>query len=101
MSTNDDWPAKVTSTLVGYVDRVRGATTGKALGASRVAVYFLAIGLTAIVALVISLILVVRLAVVVSAYLPFVDDGESWFAYLVLGIAFWAIGGFLWKKKGA
>ncbi len=95
-----DWASKATTTVVGYVDTVKGATTGKALVASRMAVYFLAAGLIALVALILLLLLIVRFAVVVSGYLPFISDGEVWLAYLVLGVLFSAVGFFLWKKKG-
>lgn len=105
LATSDadvDWPARLTNTLVGYVDAVRQATTGKALVASRMVVYFLAIALIAIVSLVLILVLLVRLLVVASgAALPFVDTGEVWFAYLVLGVSFLVVGMILWRKKEA
>ena len=100
-AASEEWPARLTATLVGYVDTVRGATTGKALVLSRMLVYFFAIGLIAIVAAILSLILLVRLLVVASGYLPFVDDGEVWLAYLVLGAVFTGLGMFLWRKKEA
>lgn len=100
MRSSDDWPSKVTNTLVGYVDRVRGASTGKALTISRMAVYLLAIGLTAIVALFVALILLVRLMVSITATFA-VDEGETWLAYLILGVVFWIVGAFFWRKKGA
>lgn len=96
-----DWAAKATTTVVGYVDTVKTATTGKALVASRMAVYFLAAGLIALVALILLLLLIVRFAVVLTGYLPFISDGEVWLAYVVLGVIFSGVGFFLWKKKGA
>jgi uncharacterized membrane protein len=95
----DDWPARATATVVDYVGTVRDKTTGPALLASRDVVYFAAIGLIAAVAGVISLVLVIRLLVVASGYLPFVESGESWFAYLVLGFVFALIGLIMWRKK--
>jgi hypothetical protein len=38
---------------------------------------------------------------VVSEYLPIVDPGEVWFAYLVLGVIFTLAGMALWRKKDA
>ena len=58
---SNDWPAKATQTLVGYVDTVRSATTGKALVASRALVYFLAIALIGFVVVILALVLFVRL----------------------------------------
>ena len=101
-SDPDEWPSKLTATLVGYVDTARSATTGKALVASRYLVYFLAIALIGVIVAILSLILLVRLLVVASgALLPFVDQGEVWFAYLVIGAVFTGIGMLLWRKKDA
>ncbi|MEZ5376709.1 MAG: hypothetical protein R2733_09385 [Acidimicrobiales bacterium] len=100
-SGDQDWPTTLTATLVGYVDTVKGATTGKALVASRMGVYFFPIALIAMVLAIVLLILVVRLLVVVTGYLPFVDEGNPWLAYLVLGSLFSAVGGLLWRKKDA
>ncbi len=96
-----DWPTTLTATLVGYVDTVKGATTGKALVASRMGVYFFPIALIAMVLAILLLIMVVRLLVVATGYLPFVDEGNPWLAYLILGSLFSAVGGFLWRKKDA
>ncbi|MFW2380533.1 MAG: hypothetical protein ACN4GZ_02155, partial [Acidimicrobiales bacterium] len=54
---DDDWAGRATATVVGYVDTVRAASTGKALVASRVAVYGLATAL--IVLIIASLLLIV------------------------------------------
>ncbi len=98
---DQDWAGKATTTVVGYVDTVRTATTGKALVASRAAVYFVAAGLVALVALVLLLLLLVRGMVVLTSFLPFIDSGEVWLAYLILGGLFSLVGMWLWKKKGA
>ncbi len=100
-SGNDDWPTTLTATLVGYVDTVKGATTGKALVASRMGVYFFPIALIAMVLAILVLIMLVRLLVVVTGYLPFVDEGNPWMAYLILGSLFTAVGALLWRKKDA
>ncbi len=101
-SDADEWPSRLTATLVGHVDTVRSATTGRALVVSRYLVYFLAIALIAMIVAIMSLILLVRLLVVASAAaLPFVDQGEVWFTYLFIGSVFTLIGMVLWRKKDA
>lgn len=99
-TASEDWSARATSTIVGYVDTVRGATTGKAMVASRLAVYGVAAALVGLVMLVLFLILLVRFLVVFSAWINLTDDGEVWSAYWLLGILFLAIGTFLWRKRG-
>lgn len=98
---SEDWPAKATQTVVGYVDTVRTATTGKALVASRAIVYFLALGLVGLMLFVLLLVLLVRLLTSLTALLPFIDSGEVWLTYLILGAVFLFLGMFLWKKKEA
>ncbi len=99
---DDDWPTTLTTTLVGYVDTVKGATTGKALVASRMGVYFFPIALLGLVLAVLFLILMVRLLVAITgSLLPFVDEGNPWMAYLILGSVFTLIGALLWRKKDA
>lgn len=95
----DDWPAKATATVVHYVGTVRDATTGKALVASRTVVYALAMALIGLVLAVLLLLILIRLLVAVTAYLPFVEAGESWFAYYLLGGIFVIVGAILWRKK--
>lgn len=90
--SGDDWPAKLTDTIVDYIQKVRGATTGKALVASRAVVYLLAAGLVGIVTLVLALILVFRL-------LTEIAQGHTWIVYLVLGAVFTIVGLFAWAKK--
>ena len=100
----EDWSAKATTTIVGYVDTVRAATTGKALVVSRLAVYFLAAGLAAIVALILLLVMLVRLLVVATNNAPgtqeLVEGGQVWLAYWILGAVFLLVGWFLWRKRG-
>jgi len=83
------------------VGSVRDKTTGPALVASRYAVYFLAIGLIGIVLLMLTLILLLRILVLATGYLPFIDVGEPWLAYIILGVIFTVVGGWLWKKRFA
>jgi hypothetical protein len=98
-STADDWPARAAGLVTRYVGTVHDKTTGPALTASRYAVYALAMGLVAVVVAVIGLLLTVRLAVAATAYVPGVELGQTWLAYLVLGGIFLLGGGFLWRKK--
>ncbi len=97
----DDWPARLTQTLVGYVDTVRSKTTGNVLDKSRLLVYLLAAALIGAVAALLLLILLVRLLVSLTALFPIVDEGESWAAYLFLGLVFILLGAMSWRKKGA
>lgn len=96
---SDDWPSKASATIVQYVGTVRDKTTGPALVASRYAVYVIAMVLIAMVLAVLILVLVVRLLVTATALLPFVEDGETWMAYYLLGAVFVFGGAILWRKK--
>lgn len=99
-TASEDWSARATSTIVGYVDTVRGATTGKAMVASRLAVYGLAAALVAVVMMVILLIVLVRFLVVVTGYWDVVGEGGVWLAYWILGALFLLGGWVLWRMRG-
>ena len=99
LAESEDWAGKATATVVGYVDTVRGATTGKALVASRAAVYFLAAGLIGIMLAVLGLIMIVRFLVALTNLLPFINGGQVWLAYLILGAVFFFLGWRSWRKK--
>lgn len=102
MSENvDDWPARASATVVQYVGTVRDKTTGPAMVASRNVVYFAAMGFIAVVAAILFLLLAVRILVSVTAYAPFVEAGESWLAYLILGFIFLVAGMIMWRRKEA
>ena len=96
----EDWSARATSTIVGYVDTVRGATTGKAMVASRLAVYGIAAALVGVVMLLLGLVLLVRFLVVLSDVIGITSDGEVWAAYWFLGVIFLGVGWFFWRKRG-
>ena len=96
---SDDWPARAAGLVERYVGSVREKTTGPVLSLSRYLVYLSTMILIGLVAAVIALILLVRLLVAVTAYIPGVDTGESWPAYLILGGIFLVAGLFLWRKK--
>ncbi len=99
-TASEDWSARATSTIVGYVDTVRGATTGKAMAASRFAVYGIAAALVGVVMLVLALVLVVRFLVVASSSIGITGDGEVWSAYWLLGVIFLVLGWVMWRKRG-
>ncbi len=99
-TASEDWSARATSTIVGYVDTVRGATTGKAMVASRLAVYGLAAALVGLVMMVILLIVLVRFLVVVTGYWDAVGEGGVWLAYWILGAIFLLAGWLLWRMRG-
>lgn len=96
----EDWSARATSTIVGYVDTVRGATTGKAMVASRVVVYGIAAGLVGAIIGAMLLVFLVRFLVIATSYVPAVDDGEVWLAYWILGAIFLIAGWILWRMRG-
>lgn len=97
--TEEDWPSKASATIVSYVGTVRDKTTGPALVASRMLVYVLAMALIAMVLAVLLLVLLVRLLVSLTSLFPFVEMGETWLAYYILGGIFILIGALLWRKK--
>ncbi len=99
---SEDWPSRAAETVVGYVDTVRQATTGKALMASRFFVYGLVLLLFAPILLVLLLILLVRGLTSFFAWAPFFsfEGGEVWPAYMLLGFIFFVVGSVLWHKKG-
>lgn len=103
----DDWPTRAADTVVGYVDTVRKATTGKAMVISRWAVYGLVLALLAPILLVLGLILGVRALTTLLAWVPWsfgigfnMDTGEVWLTYIIFGALFFLAGSILWRKKG-
>ena len=96
----EDWSAKATSTIVGYVDTIRGATTGKALVASRIAVYGVAAALVGMMMAILLLIVMIRFLVVVTGYWDVVGEGGVWLAYWILGVIFLAAGALIWRMRG-
>jgi len=96
---SDEWPARAAALVERYVGSVRDKTTGPILSLSRYVVYLSAMVLIGLVAGVLALILLVRLLVVVTDYVPGIDNGESWLAYAVLGGIFLLVGLLLWRRK--
>ncbi len=97
--SDDDWPARASATVVQYVGTVRDKTTGPALVASRYAVYVLAIALIAVVLLILLMVLAVRLLVSATGMLSFIELGETWLAYYILGGLLMLGGLIMWRKK--
>ncbi|MEM7338140.1 MAG: hypothetical protein AAF467_05805 [Actinomycetota bacterium] len=97
--SDDDWPARASATIVQYVGTVRDKTTGPALSITRTMVYVLAMALIGVVALILGLILLVRVLVAATAYIPGVENGEPWVAYLIIAVLFWIVGAMLWRMK--
>ncbi len=96
-----DWATKATATVVKHIGSVRDKTTGPALAASRSVVYIFAIGLIVLMLLVVAFIALTRATVSATSYLSFVDPGETWLAYSILGVLFIFVGMFFWRKKEA
>lgn len=96
---SDDWPARASATVVQYVETIRDKTTGPAITASRYVVYLLAVALIAVIVAIIGLVLTVRLLVSATAYAPGVEPGETWLAYLIIGVIFCLAGLWAWRKK--
>ncbi len=96
--SSEDWPARATATAVGYVDRVRDLATGRALSASRIAVYGVAMAVAAVTAVLLLLILIIRLLVWVTDFIPGVETGETYPAYLIVGLLFIGAGVFTGRK---
>lgn len=100
IATDDDWPLKAANTVVGYVDKTKLATTGKALVLSRAVVYLLSAVLLALVVAVLLIVFSIRFLAAATAELPFIDDGEVWLAYYIMSAIFIIIGLVLWRKRG-
>lgn len=85
------WDSQLSTMFLDLVDSVRDKTSGPALRIARALVYGLVIIVALIALAVLSLILLVRIA----NFLPW----SVWFAYLLLGLVFFAAGSFLWSKR--
>ena len=87
-----DWPQQATATVVDFVDNVKHRTTRPATLAARGLVYgivMLAIGLPAIVMLLVGLV----------HFLDHAIPQEVWLVYLILGAVFSLAGLLLWRKR--
>lgn len=100
LAASDDWPLKAANTVVAYVDKTKVATTGKALVASRTAVYLIAAAFIAVNLLLLALIAGIRFLGAATAELGFIDDGEIWLAYYIMAALFLLVGLILWHKRG-
>jgi hypothetical protein len=89
-----DWPQQATATVVDFVDNVKHKTTRPAMMATRGVVYgivMIAIGLPAVVMLLVGLV----------HFLDHAIPQEVWLVYLILGTVFTLAGLLLWRKRTA
>ena len=87
-----DWPQQATATIVDFVDNVKHKTTRPATMVTRAIVYgivMLAIGLPALVMLLVGLV----------HFLDHAIPQEVWLVYLILGAVFTLVGMILWRKR--
>jgi hypothetical protein len=91
-TTKPDWGLQATDTFVGLIDTVKTKTTGPLLKAVRALVYGLVIAVVGVVALIFTVIGLIRL---INSYLP----GDVWAAHLLLGGVFTLAGLVLWAKR--
>jgi hypothetical protein len=89
-SRGHDWPAQAADSIVDVVGTVRQKTTGPALTATRGVVYGLLIVIVAIMAVVLLIVGLVRLAH---------NWVDVWLAYVVLGAVFAIVGGLMWRQR--
>jgi uncharacterized membrane protein HdeD (DUF308 family) len=102
-SPSDDWPAQAADQIVSVVGKVRDATTEKAIGAARGVVYGLLLTVLGLAAFVLLCVLVDRIGVAaVREILSSIGHDRpgraNWMVELILGIAFFVGGWFLWRK---
>lgn len=88
----ENWDQLAVSKIVDTVDQVKVRTSGPAVRMSRSLVFGLLGGLISLVAVIISLIGIVRL---LDNILPY----EVWFVYLILGAIFLILGATLWSMR--
>jgi hypothetical protein len=91
-----DWPVQATDMIVKGVDTVRDRTTGPALQIARYVVYGSVAALLAVPLLVLLLVGVMR-AFEGLLLLAGLQD-PMWIVYVVFGVAFTAVGLYLWHK---
>lgn len=97
--SDKDWPHELATQVERYVGTVRSNVTGPVLTVTRYVVYGTALALIGMVLAVLALIALVRVTVAATAYAPFLEPGETWLAYYILGGIFAAVGIVLWRKK--
>ena len=87
-----DWHVRATDKIVTTVDTVRVKSAGPAIKVSRAVVFGLMGALLSVIALIVLLVGLVRLA---NNIVP----KDVWLVYLILGAIFCLVGGLLWKKR--
>lgn len=88
-----EWSAQAADAVVDLVAKVRDRTTRPALVAARALVYGIVIGVAAVAALVITIVLLLRMY---DNWVP----GPLWIAYAALAVIFMAAGGFCFVRAG-
>ncbi len=92
-----DWPARVADQIVDRIDGVRSKTTRRAVFATRVLVYGVALTILGGLALVLLLVALFR----VSAELSDEIASQIYWAYLVWGLVLTIVGVVLLRKAAA
>ncbi|MFQ5556792.1 MAG: hypothetical protein ACE5GB_04700 [Acidimicrobiales bacterium] len=94
----DDWPAQAADTVVRVVDRVKTATTDRVVLLVRVLVYGLVVAVLGLATLVMTVIVMVRMA---DAYLP-IGAGvgsATWAAHAFIGGLLTVVGVGAWLSR--
>lgn len=93
-----DWPAQAADQVVGVVDKVRDATTGKVITAARGLVFGIIMATLGITIAVLLLIFAVRLVTELLLLLPW-DWVGVWCTYVLFGVLFTLVGMLLFRKR--
>jgi hypothetical protein len=89
-----EWPAQAADTIVDAIGKVRDKTTKPAITAARAVVYGLIAAVVGSVALVLTLVLIVRIW---DNYVP----GNVWIIYAIFFVVFSGVGLLLLRKANA
>jgi hypothetical protein len=94
-----DWPVQAADTIVKGVDTLRDKTTGPAQKAARALVYGL---LAAVLGMMVAILLLIGLIRLIDSIVGiFMDEPRIWVTYLILGVAFTAIGAVVFRRRRA
>ncbi len=94
-----DWPVQAADTIVKGVDTLRDKTTGPIQKAARVLVYGL---LAAVLGTMVAVLLLIGLIRLVDSIVGiFMDEPRIWVTYLILGVAFTAVGAVVFRRRRA
>jgi len=87
----NNWPDQAADVVVNTVDKVRNATTGPVVSASRILAYVIFGIFPLLIALILSIMATVRGLEIAT--------GRAWAAHGILGVAFISLGLFFWSKR--